>query len=80
MAAQRHIFFQTSKVRYFRKYHGALTAETLRLALLAMYAWQLALEATKGALGHKRTLRCERVHAYWQVLRELRRTSEVHRN
>ena len=69
VAAQRHIYFQTSKVRYFRKHHGALTAGVLRVALLAMYAWQLTLEAAKGALGHKRALRRERVRAYWQVLR-----------
>jgi len=41
----------------------------VRAALLAMYAGQLALEAAKGALGHKRALRFERVRAYWQVLR-----------
>jgi N-acetylglucosaminyl-diphospho-decaprenol L-rhamnosyltransferase len=69
VAAQRHIYFQTSKVRYFRKHHGALTAGVLRVALLAMYAWQLVLEAAKGAVGHKRALRRERVRAYWQVLR-----------
>jgi len=69
VAAQRHIYFQTSKVRYFRKHHGALTADVLRVALLAMYAGQLALEAAKGVLGHKRALRRERVRAYWQVLR-----------
>jgi N-acetylglucosaminyl-diphospho-decaprenol L-rhamnosyltransferase len=69
VAAQRHVYFQTSKVRYFRKHHGALTAGVLRVALLAMYAGQLALEAAKGALGHKRALRRERVRAYWQVLR-----------
>jgi GT2 family glycosyltransferase len=69
VAAQRHIYFQTSKVRYFRKHHGALTAGVLRVALLAMYAGQLVLEAAKGVLGHKRALRRERVRAYWQVLR-----------
>jgi hypothetical protein len=45
-----------------------LTAGVLRVALLAMYAWQLVLEAAKGAVGHKRALRRERVRAYWQVL------------
>jgi len=69
VAAQRHIYFQTSKVRYFRKHHGTLTAGVLRVALLAMYAGQLVLEAAKGVLGHKRALRRERVRAYWQVLR-----------
>ncbi len=69
VAPQRHIYFQTSKVRYFRKHHGRLSANVLRAALLAMYLWQLGLEAAKGALGHKRELRRERVRAYWQVLR-----------
>lgn len=65
----RHIYFQTSKIRYFRKYHGAPAAAVLRLFLLALYSQQLALEALKGALGHKRPLRRQRVAAYWQVLR-----------
>ena len=67
--AQRHIYFQTSKVRYFRKHHGELTGGLVRIALLTMYAWQLMLEAAKGALGYKRELRRERMRAYWQVLR-----------
>ena len=67
--ARRHIQFQTSKVRYFRKHHGGLTALTLRLFLLANYAAQLLLEAAKGLLGHKREMRRERIKAYWQVLR-----------
>jgi N-acetylglucosaminyl-diphospho-decaprenol L-rhamnosyltransferase len=67
--AQRHIYFQTSKVRYFRKHHGELTGGLVRIALLTMYAWQLMLEAAKGVLGYKRELRRERMRAYWQVLR-----------
>lgn len=66
---QRHIYFQTSKVRYLRKHHGALAAELLRVCLLAMYIWQLMLEAAKWLAGHKRSLRAGRVRAYWQVLR-----------
>lgn len=66
---RRHIHFQQSKLRYFRKYHGALAAQALRLFLLASYGLQLAQEWLKGALGHKRALRQERVRAYWQVLR-----------
>ncbi len=69
VVAQRHIYFQTSKVRYFRKHHGALAAGVLRIALLTMYLGQLVLEAAKGLVGHKRELRRERVRAYWQVLR-----------
>lgn len=67
--AATHIRFNASKVRYFRKYHGCLAAEALRLWLLANFAVQLGLEALKGALGHKRALRRERVRAYWQVLK-----------
>ncbi len=67
--AERHIHFQTSKVRYFGKHHGPLAGAFMRFYLLAHYVWQLALEALKGLLGHERQLRKERVRAYWQVLR-----------
>jgi len=69
VVAARHIHFQTSKVRYFRKHHSAAAAEGLRLFLLGNYAWQLGLEGAKWLLGHKRALRAERVAAYRQVLR-----------
>jgi len=65
----RHIYFQSSKVYYFRKYHGVLASETLRLFLLATYVLQLVAEAAKWVIGHKRALRRERVAAYWRVLR-----------
>jgi len=66
---ERHINFQRAKLRYFRKYHGPLAAGLLRLVLLLNYLSQLALEALKGLLGHKRPLRWQRVRAYWRVLR-----------
>ena len=65
----RHIHFQSSKVRFFRKHHGPVAGELLRLFLLASYVFQLCEEAAKWLLGHKRRLRAERVKAYWQVLR-----------
>lgn len=64
----RHIHFQTSKVRYFRKYHGPVAAEVLRWFLLGNYAWQLGLEGGKWLVGHKRPLRAQRIGAYWRVL------------
>lgn len=67
--AATHIRFNASKVRYYRKHHGPLVAEALRLWLLAQFAGQLALEALKGLAGHRRALRRERVRVYWQVLR-----------
>ena len=65
----RHIYFQSSKVRYFRKHHGAFQAETLRWYLLLTYAYQAARESLKWLIGHKRPMRAERVRAYRQVLR-----------
>jgi len=65
----RHIHFQTSKVRYFRKHHGRIAGEALRWFLLGNYVWQLGLEGAKWLVGHKRPLRIQRVAAYWQVLR-----------
>ena len=65
----RHIHFQTSKVRYFGKHHGRLTAELLRFFLLATYVCQTVEEGLKWLVGHKRPLRAARVRAYGQVLR-----------
>ena len=65
----RHVDFQTSKVRYFRKYHGRIAAGLLRLFLLGNYAWQLGIEGLKWLIGHRRPLREGRITAYWQVLR-----------
>jgi GT2 family glycosyltransferase len=68
---QRHIRFQRSKIRYFRKHHGRLQAAVLRVFLLFTYVVQLLEEGAKWLLGHKRRLRRERVAAYWQVLKAL---------
>ena len=67
----RHIHFQTSKIRYFRKYHGPAAAEVLRLVLLGNYLWQIGVEGAKWLLGHKRPLRAERIAAYRQVAQSL---------
>ncbi len=69
VVAWRHIYFQQSKVRYFRKHHGWLAGESLRLYLLLLYLWQWGLESVKGRLGHKRELRQARTAAYRAVLR-----------
>jgi hypothetical protein len=65
----RYIYFQSSKVRYFRKHHGPVAGETLRWFLLATYLYQLCLETLKYLVGHKRPLRRERMAAYLRVLR-----------
>jgi N-acetylglucosaminyl-diphospho-decaprenol L-rhamnosyltransferase len=69
VVAARDIYFHSSKIRFFRKHHGALPAGLLRAFLLAMFAFQILEESAKWLLGHKRPLRAGRVKAYWQVLR-----------
>ena len=66
--AQRDIYFHSSKVRYFKKYHGNFQGELLRYFLLSMFAFQTAEEGAKYLVGHKRELRAARVRAYQQVL------------
>ncbi|MFH1084193.1 MAG: glycosyltransferase family 2 protein, partial [Chloroflexota bacterium] len=69
VVAARHVHFNTSKVVYFRKHHGAAQAGLLRGFLLLTFALSLAIEGLKFVLGHKRALHRERVGAYAQVLR-----------
>ena len=65
----RHIYFQSSKVRYTRKYHGNASAELLRHWLLAQYVWQIGVEGAKWLAGHRRDLRATRIAAYRKVLK-----------
>jgi GT2 family glycosyltransferase len=67
--ARKHIHFQQSKLRYYKKFFGSGFAVLLRLFLLWNYAWQIGIEGLKALLGSKRTLRRERIGIYWQVLR-----------
>lgn len=68
VVAERDIYFHSSKIRFFRKYRGALVAEMLRAFLLLMFAFQVVEEGGKWLVGHKRALRSERVKAYLRVL------------
>lgn len=67
--AARHIHFNTSKVLYFRKYHGRAAAELVRVFLLATFVYQWGEEALKWLIGHRRPLRAQRMAAYGAVLR-----------
>jgi N-acetylglucosaminyl-diphospho-decaprenol L-rhamnosyltransferase len=69
--AFKHIQFQRSKLRYFRKFHGRGFALALRLFLLLSYAAQIVQESAKAALGSKRNMRRARIVTYLQVLRAL---------
>ncbi len=69
VSAQRMIYFNTSKVRYFAKHHGRAQAGALRLALLSLFAQQSLVEGAKWLIGHRRPLRAARLAAYRAVLR-----------
>jgi GT2 family glycosyltransferase len=74
VTARKHIHFQQSKLRYFRKYHGSLAAMLVRVVLLVSYAQQLVAESIKAAVGYKRVMRPERrerIKVYRQVIRAL---------
>jgi len=66
----RHLHFQRSRVRYFRKHHGWLAAAAVRTGILSAFAAELALETVKWLVGHRRGLRRARVAAYWGVLKD----------
>jgi hypothetical protein len=68
VVAARHIHFNTSKVRYFRKWFGPARAEVLRTYLLLEFRIQLWLERAKWLVGHKRSLRAQRIAAYQEVI------------
>jgi GT2 family glycosyltransferase len=69
--ARRYLNFQRSRIRDAEMTYGARFAVALRLFLRAAYAAELAFEACKWLLGHKRELRARRVRVFRQVLRGL---------
>jgi GT2 family glycosyltransferase len=69
--AQRYLNFQRSRIRDARMVYGSRFAGLLRWFLRAVYAAELATEAAKWLLGHKRPLRTGRIKVYWQVVRGL---------
>lgn len=73
VSTQRHIRFNTSKVRYWRKWFGPRWGEALRRYLLLEYRVQIRVEQVKLGLGQKPALRRERIAAYREVIQsELR--------
>ena len=74
---RRQINFNTSKVRFYRRRYGPLFGEILRGFLLLTFVIQLLQEGGKWLLGHKRSLRRQRVAAHLLALRSgLRPTGE----
>jgi GT2 family glycosyltransferase len=68
---QKHVHFQTSKLRYFRKFHGWPVSLLLRMVLIVNYGAQVLIEGAKLLRGHKPELRRERIRSYGVVLRAL---------
>jgi len=69
--ARRYLNFQRGRLRDAHMVYGQRFAAQLRLFLRAAYALELATEAAKWLLGHKRPLRAQRSAIYRQVLRDL---------
>jgi len=65
----RHINFNTSKVRFYRRRYGVPFGELLRAFLLGTYVIQFGQEGAKWLLGHRRDLRRQRIGTYLRVLR-----------
>ncbi|NNJ11598.1 glycosyltransferase family 2 protein [Chloroflexales bacterium ZM16-3] len=68
---RRHVSFQRSKLLLARMWFGWGFANMLRAALRMGYAYEIAAEAGKLAIGHRPDLRRQRIGVYRQVLREL---------
>ncbi len=65
----RQINFDTSKVLLYEELHGKRSARALRGFLLSSYLVHASIEAGKGLLGHKRSLRKERVRLYLRAFK-----------
>lgn len=77
VSTQRHIRFNTSKVRYWRKWFGPRWGEALRRYLLLEYRVQIGVEQVKLWLGQKPALRRERIAAYRAVIESGLRAPET---
>lgn len=69
--AQRYINFQRSRIRHARMCYGAGFAMLLRAWLRLAYGLEYATEAAKWVVGHKRSLRAERMRVYRQVITQI---------
>jgi len=65
----RQVEFDTSRVRLTRRMYGDAQASVIRAGLLLGYLVQLAIEASKWLLGHRRAMRVARVRLYLRGLR-----------
>lgn len=76
VTARRHIHFNTSKVRFYEKWFAPPWPSLLRRYLLFEFRVQLWEERVKWLLGHKRSLRRQRIEAYKEVIRSRLRRNQ----
>jgi GT2 family glycosyltransferase len=67
----RHLHFNRSRVLLAQMWYGSLFARVLRGFLLLCYLWELLVESGKHLLGHRRSLRRQRIGVYAAVLSRL---------
>jgi len=68
---RKHIHFQQSKFRYFRKHHGWLAAQVVRASVIMGYLVDMGIEGAKLLLKHKPELRQDRIQAYRTIVKHL---------
>jgi GT2 family glycosyltransferase len=68
-AGARQINFDTSRVLLFEQLHGRGAARVLRAYLLLTYLLRVVIEGGKALLGHKPSLRRERIALYLRAFR-----------
>lgn len=69
VGARKHIYFQSSKIRYFRIHDSEVFASFLYVFLYLSYVSQVFIEGFKLLLRNKPDLRKQRLMLYQEVLR-----------
>jgi GT2 family glycosyltransferase len=72
MPVQRQIWFYQSRLREAFLAYGMPTMRLVQVCLWLMFVGELLIETIKWALGHKRTMRSERMTGYRRLLAALR--------
>jgi N-acetylglucosaminyl-diphospho-decaprenol L-rhamnosyltransferase len=62
-----------SRALYFRKYFGVGWGAAVRLFYLINFAWFLAEEVSRWAIGRRTEARRQRMHTYWQIVKSVLR-------
>lgn len=69
--AKRYIYFHRSRIRHAQMMYGQVFGVAVRWFTRCIFMIELLTEAGKWLIGHKRSLRADRVKVYWQVIRAI---------